>query len=553
MFYRFRWVECQIKSLQACPCSEYHLEHLLNSLPRSLDETYERMLCSIDDFLIEDARRILTLLCFTPRALTVQELIDAIAVEINDSPRLNYKRRLQDFHSIREICGGFIESGPTTDHTNEIYHKEELTQSVRIAHFSVQEYLVSERIRNQEAAKFSLTSVTAHGEIAKICLIYLLEHGLSSSTLNESHLKALDESTLKVYPLAKFAAFHWYHHYQRTVKHDLELDDLILKLFQIQDSYVTWLVLYEKNRPSFFSFDFRRNWEAIPTPIYYASFMGLDQVLDHLVNSGQVEDATIPALQRIPSFKLSRDVNAQDGQLDKALQAASYGGHEKAAQILLNKGADINARGGFDGSALYAASERGHEKVVQMLLNKGANINAQGGIYGNALQVASYSGHEKVVTMLLNKGADVVAQDGDYGSALYLASYGGHEKIVQMLLDKGADVNAQQGSISGNALTAASSRGHKKVVQMLLDKGADLSARGRYGSAPQAASYRGHEKVVQIPLDEGADVYAPGGDYSNALAALNAHLEKETQPLRDYGSRFPIVGPRSTNGLDQLM
>ena len=551
MLHRFRWVECQIKSLQACPCSEHHLEHLLNSLPRSLDETYERMLCNIDEFLIEDARRILTLLCFTPRALTVQELIDAIAVEINDSPRLNYKRRLQDFHSIREICGGFIESGPTTDHTNEIYHEEELTQTVRIAHFSVQEYLVSERIRYQKAAKFSLTSVTAHGEIAKICLVYLLEHGLSSSTLNESDFKALDESTLKAYPLAKFAAFHWCHHYQRTVKHDLELEDLILKLFQSQDSYITWLVLYEKNRPSYLSFDFRRNREAIPTPIYYASFMGLDQVLDHLVNSGQVEETTIPALQRIPSFTLYRDVN-EDGQLDKALQAASYGGHGKVAQILPNKGADINARGGPDGSALYAASERGHEKVVQILLNKGADINAEGGMYGNALQVASYNGHEKVVTMLLNKGADVVAQDGDYGSALYWASSRGHEKIVQILLDKGADIKAQGGNYN-DALTEASSRGLEKIVQMLLDKGADLSTRGRYGSALQATSYRGHEEVVQRPLDKGADVYEPGGDCDNALAAvLNEHLGKLWQPFKKYGSRFPIVGPRSTNGLDQL-
>ncbi|KAM0799534.1 ankyrin repeat-containing domain protein [Usnea florida] len=352
--------------------------------------------------------------------------------------------------NIREICGGFIESGPTTDHTNEIYHEEELTQTVRIAHYSVQEYLVSERIRNQKAAKFSLTSVTAHGEVAKICLIYLLEHGLSSSTLNESDSKALDESTLKAYPLARFAAFHWYHHYQRTLKHDLELEDFILKLFQSQDLYVTWLVLYEKNRPSSHTFDFRRNREAIPTPIYYASFMGLDQVLDHLVNSGQVEDATIPALQPIPSFKLSRDVNAQDGELDKALQAASYGGHKKVVQILLNKGADINAQGGFDG--------------------------------------------------------------GKYNNALTAASFGGHEKIVQMLLDKGADVNTP-GRLGSNALQVASRGGYEKVVQILLDKVA--------------------------------------GDCGNDLAAaLNGHLEEVVRPFR-YGSRFPIVGPRSTSGLDQ--
>ena len=58
---------------------------------------------------------------------------------------------------------------------------------------------------------------------------------------------------------------------------------------------------------------------------------------------------------------------------------------------------------------------------------------------------------------------------------------------------------------------------------------------------------------MQRPLDKGADVYEPGGDCDNALAAvLNEHLGKLWQPFKKYGSRFPIVGPRSTNGLDQL-
>ena len=73
---------------------------------------------------------------------------------------------------------------------------------------------------------------------------------------------------------------------------------------------------------------------------------------------------------------------------------------------------------------------------------------------------------------------------------------------------------------------------------MLLDKGADLSARRRYDSALQATSYRGHEEVVQIPND--------------LAAALNEHFEKVWQPFKNYGSRFPMVGPASTNGLDQL-
>ena len=47
---------------------------------------------------------------------------------------------------------------------------------------------------------FSLASVTAHTEIAQIGLTCLLEHDLSSLTL--------DQSLLKDFPLAQFAAMY---------------------------------------------------------------------------------------------------------------------------------------------------------------------------------------------------------------------------------------------------------------------------------------------------------------------------------------------------------
>ena len=205
------------------------------------------MLCNIDHSLVEDARRILTLLCFASRPLTVREIIEGVAVEINTSTGLNRKRRLEDSNDIREICVGFIDIGLGTDHTSETYHEEELTRIVRIAHFSVQEYLESERIRHQKAAIFSLTSVTAHAEIAQICLTYLLEHGLSSSNL--------DQNLLEGFPLAKFAAMYWYRHYQTTAKHDPGLEDSILKLFQRQDSFATWVKLH----------DMDRSWDTLST------------------------------------------------------------------------------------------------------------------------------------------------------------------------------------------------------------------------------------------------------------------------------------------------
>ncbi len=512
--YRFRWVECQLRSLQSCPCSEDHLDRLLGSLPQSLDETYERMLCNIDHGLIEDARRILALLCFAPRPLTVRELIDGIAVEIYHSPRLNRKRRLQDSNDIREICLGFIDIGLGADPTDETYYEKELTSIVRIAHFSVQEYLESDRIRHQKARKFSLTSGIEHAEIAQICLIYLLDPALSSSELNET--------VLKEYPLAQFAATYWYHHYKEAVCSDSKLVNLALKLFQRQETFLTWVRLHDIDRPWRTRDQINLFMDHIAAPVYYASLLGLDQVLYELINTGQPE-----SMAPISTSKASKIINAQGGEYGNALQAASAEGHKKVVQQLLDKGAKINAQGGEYGNALQAASAKGHKEVVQQLLNKGAEINAQDEHYGNALQTASTRGHKEVVQQLLNNGAKINAQGGEYGNALQAASVEGHKKVVEQLLDKGAKINAQGGQL-GNALQAASWTGDEKVMQLLLDKGAKINAQGgMFGNALQMASARGHKEVVQQLLNKGAEINAQGGHYDNALQAASARGHKE--------------------------
>lgn len=86
-----------------------------------------------------------------------------------------------------------------------------------------------------------------------------------------------------------------------------------------------------------------------------------------------------------------------------ALSVASYNGHEKVVELLLQKGAKVNAEGGFQRNALSAASFEGHERMVRMLLEQGADVNAKSGAYHNALSLASSNGHEKVVRLLLEQ------------------------------------------------------------------------------------------------------------------------------------------------------
>ena len=60
------------------------------------------------------------------------------------------------------------------------------------------------------------------------------------------------------------------------------------------------------DRPWDASINFRRALDDIPAPVYYASLLGLDQVLHDIINSEQLEGTTIPALSLRSTSNLSK-------------------------------------------------------------------------------------------------------------------------------------------------------------------------------------------------------------------------------------------------------
>jgi len=515
-------------------CLDYRqLQEALDSLPDTLDETYARILNAIPSRHKQMAIRILQFLAFSERPLRIEEVVEVIAVGPKGDPRFDPRNRMPESKEISRYCSSLV---AVVRRRTSGYHQTVVTE-LQLSHFSVKEYLTSNRLEKDLTPSFQ--EMTAKASIATICLAYLLQL--------DGKLPVLE--IRENFPLAQYCARYWMSHAAVTEGGDAVLQGFIEELFShCERPYTNCYRLYSPER----------RWEEESvgedkpaTALYYASLEGLANTVKNLIVLGAnvnaqggcfgnaLQAASYKGHGKIVQALLDKgaDVNAQGGYFDNALQAASDGGHEKIVQTLLDKGADVHAQGGYFGNALQAASYGGHEKTVQTLLDKGAEVNAQGGYSGNALQAASYGGHEKIVQTLLDKGADYLAQGGYFGNALQAASYGGHEKIVLTLLDKGADVHAQGGHF-GNALQAASDGGHEKIVQTLLDKGADFHAQGGYfGNALQAASYGGHEKTVQTLLDKGAEVNAQGGEYGNALqaASCGGH-EKIVQTLLNKGA-----------------
>jgi hypothetical protein len=367
------------------------LNKALRTLPPTLDQTYERILSAISGEHAEYAMRILQWLTFSERPLTVEEVAEVVAIDVGRDPAFERDEVLEDPLEALKICSSLVTI--TTDTVKGLSWPAE--QIIALAHYSVQEYLVSDRIKQGSAKQYSMQEAECHSAIAKGSLKYLLQFQ-----------QPISEEVVKSFALARYSARFWFIHLEKTEGDIERLSRLAMSLMAIEGpAYLTLVRLYDQDVGWS---TFRRGLKSAPTPLYYCAQLGLSTLTRLLLDRGD-------------------DVNAQCGFYGNALLAASWNGHEQVVKILLDRGADVNAQGGEYGNALQAASRKGYEQVVKILLNRGADVNAQGRENSNALHVASLYGYEQVVKILLDWGADVNAQGGDYGNALQVASSRGYK------------------------------------------------------------------------------------------------------------------------------
>ncbi|KAJ4855535.1 ankyrin repeats (3 copies) domain-containing protein [Trichoderma breve] len=513
----FRWVTCQLDALENC-LDYATLQKALNSLPTTLDETYARILTNLRREHEHHARRLLQFLAFSERPLTIEEAVDAMAVDIDtaNSPRFDPKNRMPVPKEIINYCSSLVVL--TVKTTVKARGNGEAIQELQLAHLSVKDYLLSNRVPQSFAKDFD--EATARASIAQVCLAYVLELDKSFAV----------EKLRQSYWLAQYSARYWMDHAVMVESSSKQVCALMAEFFSCEGAQTKCYGLYNPDDPEKQRTKRPRRYD-ISSALYYASLGGSCFSVRLLLDK-------------------NANVHYEFGQYRTALNAATHNGHDKVVQMLLEKNAGINIRTKIYFNALHAASSRGYDKIVRILLNNGADVNARGGIYTTALQAAAGGGHDKVVQILLDYNANINAQGMFDGTALWVASYRGHDKIVQILLDNNANVNAKD-AYHSNALQGAAQGGHVNIVQMLLDNNVNVNAKSkRRGDALSAASYEGHVQIVQILLDNNANVNAQGGFYDNALqaAALQGH-DKTVQLLLDNNANVNTQGGHCGNAL----
>jgi ankyrin repeat protein len=502
-------VFCQLETLKEC-LKVRDIRETLRSLPKTLDETYERILTSINEKYQNEAISALIWLTFSQRELSILELAEAVIVKPKSDPCFDPDDRYEDPCDFLNVLTSLVtlSSDNVTDGSYDS-HSRPLAldpmgsrQIVRLAHFSVKEYLLSERIQDGAASKFGVTDIIANRSIAESSVLY----ALYCSQLNS---KAFTEEDLSSFPLLQYACELWYAHVLAIpIESQKPIEPIIFRLYLSKRATLTWLRVHRPDTPQL---TFPESMSSM-SPLHHASCIGLQSVDQLLLNRGAEVDTRDTFFGQTP------------------LLLAAKNGHEAVAQLLLNKGAIVDARDQRYGQTpLWAAAENGHEAVAQLLLHKGAMVDAKDERYGwRPLWVAVENGNEAVVRLLLDKLAMVDAKYMQYGrTPLFLAAENGHEAIVALLLYKGAMVDGKNAAFGQALLWEAMGEGCEAVVRVLLETGADVRTGGLRGTAFGAAAFFGRKAVMERLLADGIDKHVVDDHGRNALhlAASGGHLK----------------------------
>lgn len=110
------------------------VRNTLASLPKTLDETYERILTGIVVENETEALRLLQWVTYSNRPLRIEEVAEALAMDdLLVRPYLNHENRLVDPHDTLTICPDLIVVSPVRvlSENGDTIEAEEL----RFAHF----------------------------------------------------------------------------------------------------------------------------------------------------------------------------------------------------------------------------------------------------------------------------------------------------------------------------------------------------------------------------------------------------------------------------------
>jgi ankyrin repeat protein len=513
------------------------LRTALQSLPQSLVETYDKMLSAIKPEYQDFAQRTLTLLCFSARPIQVCELIEALAVKVGtESGHYDPEEKLSTAHDLLSICPGMLNvKGPAEDKydvpssekgqgfsqkdwSRRFFHADR--RIVGLAHFSVREYLVSDRVLNS-FPKYRLHPDVSHGWIARLCLVYLIYLGLDYSLLPRTYVPG-GLWYYGTFDFFDYALSEWSTHARKNgnqsslfslVKAIGASHSVALALFSIKDRFEASNTLYSR-------FPLRPQ-ESQVIIVKWLSYHGMADLLDMVLAAAQ---------ELLPPQRSIFGLPPTDGEyvtLDGSLLGSSRSKASSSRTLQkLDRNNDLRKE-----ASVNLAIRQSHWNVVHRLLSKGFRADTKHNVLAlDPLQIAARNGQHEAVSLMLKPRKDFgvyyTREASDLKHPMLFAAANGHSTTVATLLRARIGAKGLKGPHGVTPLILASQRGHVEVVKVLLKQGLDHQK--YYGmTALMGAAQRGHLDVVKILVENGArwiDLADVDGNNALGYAVKNNHL-----------------------------
>ena len=502
---------CQLETLRRAV--QPNVRQILEKLPKTLDETYERVLKNINDSNRDHAHHLLHCLAVSVRPLRVEELAEILCFDFDASkgsiPKFYPDRRPNDQEgAILSICSSLI---TIVDNRR--------SRVVQFSHLSVKEFLTSSHLASTgHLSSYHILPVTAHTILAQVSLGVLLHP-------NDRNR----DKSVRVSPLSEYAARHWVTHAQFEDVASRVMNEMKFLFDPDKPHFAAWIGLFDIDGESDGKFP-----PEISTPLYYSALCGFHDLTRHIAD------------------KYPQHVNSTGGSYGFPLVAALCRNHFLVAELLLDYGGRVDVRDTRKQTVLHKTMDRHDEEAidaVQFLLKHGADVNVQRDDLWTPLHLALSVGKLKAARVLLDHQANVHARNNDGQAPLHLLSIweapqdeDDGSDMAKLLLERGANVN-EKDKHNATPLHVASDYKRLGVVRVLLDNGASFDMENDQGKTPLQIAIRGSGDdqgdgvdIARLLLEHGAEMYARD-NYRLSTSDLACCFGKEKIALALFGDR----------------